>query len=366
MPEPSRRRAPLYSEVAGSDPREGTPASIAKSYSVLLNDSHMQQHRASKSVSDWLTTAGESSSDGEGEEQGQGRLRTFQHRNASGNTLSTSVLLNTAVQPGLIEESIETAAEQLKSDFAWGEHHRQNSPTSLINFPLHEFHIPRRSMLPSPSHRIESSTPSASRPRKPLVSPIFNAPSSPSISEDPWIHTGIQHASSSDVYENEKPTRVASSPLREFSMGNPPHQYDDDDDGETSSVISDSESTATGRTPYHSQRIDSSSMESLKLQDCSFKDIFDPAKVCLVLVAGLLVPPSLFIVYFCKGDGMLGSDYNVLRLILNANHRAAVLKGFIWDIDVDWFRNWCLLLAILETLLVLAAVAIAFGVGLTR
>ena len=55
-----------------------------------------------------------------------------------------------------------------------------------------------------------------------------------------------------------------------------------------------------------------------------------------------------------------------MRLLMNKEHRAALLQGFIWDVDLRWFRMFCLILGAAETVIVIAGIAIGFGVGITR
>lgn len=51
---------------------------------------------------------------------------------------------------------------------------------------------------------------------------------------------------------------------------------------------------------------------------------------------------------------------------MNYEHRIGLLKGFEWDIDVQWFRTLCFVLGCIEMLAIFASIGIGFGVGIIR
>lgn len=110
------------------------------------------------------------------------------------------------------------------------------------------------------------------------------------------------------------------------------------------------------------QHIDSSSVRSYDSQKNNFLDIYSIPRMICVLMCCLVIPPFFFMIAAGAKGGI--SNYRLMRMIMNVNHRVGLLKGFVWDIDVQWFRTVCLLLGSLETLSVLACIGVGFGVGL--
>lgn len=122
------------------------------------------------------------------------------------------------------------------------------------------------------------------------------------------------------------------------------------------------------------QHIDSSSIQSYdslgkdyeeEEEDAFIYDMFSTSKVMILILIGIVIPPLFFIVALGGNNGML-SDYYLLKLMMKHPQRLGLLQGFIWDVDIKWFRELCFWLGCIETFLIFACVAIGFGVGLTR
>ena len=112
------------------------------------------------------------------------------------------------------------------------------------------------------------------------------------------------------------------------------------------------------------QRIDSSSIRSYDSQIYGFSEIYSIPRVLITLCVCLFVPP-LFFFFSVNGESGI-SNYRLMRMIINYEHRIGLLKGFEWDIDVRWFRTLCFVLGCMEMLVIFAAIGIGFGVGITR
>ncbi|GAV51981.1 hypothetical protein ZYGR_0AF04530 [Zygosaccharomyces rouxii] len=153
--------------------------------------------------------------------------------------------------------------------------------------------------------------------------------------------------------------------LREKAGGSN-HGDDDDDDDDDASDNSSHENISyhddKGYEPkiMPSQRVDSDSIDP-KLP-IRFWQKFSIWRVLLVILTCMLIPPFFFII--AAGHRVGFSDFRIIRLITHPSYRAKIWKGFLWDINVKWFRWLCLLLGILETLGIFAGIAVGFGVGL--
>ncbi|CAI4046915.1 hypothetical protein SKDZ_12G3810 [Saccharomyces kudriavzevii ZP591] len=113
------------------------------------------------------------------------------------------------------------------------------------------------------------------------------------------------------------------------------------------------------------QHIDTASIHSFDSGKNGFRDVYSIESIVIVILCCAMVPP-LFFVIGCSSRSKLISDYRLMRLLMNKEHRAALLEGFIWDVDLRWFRILCLILGAAEIMIVIAGVAIGFGVGITR
>ncbi|CAI4062203.1 Bud9p SKDI_07G2960 [Saccharomyces kudriavzevii IFO 1802] len=112
------------------------------------------------------------------------------------------------------------------------------------------------------------------------------------------------------------------------------------------------------------QRIDSSSVYSFDSQTHGFSEIYSISRIITTLCICLLVPP-LFFFFSVNGDSGI-SNYRLMRIIMNYEHKIGLLKGFEWDIDVRWFRTLCLVLGCIELLFIFTGIGVGFGVGMTR
>ncbi|CAI4038742.1 hypothetical protein SMKI_06G0890 [Saccharomyces mikatae IFO 1815] len=112
------------------------------------------------------------------------------------------------------------------------------------------------------------------------------------------------------------------------------------------------------------QRIDSSSIRSYDSQLYGFSEVYSIPRVTLALCVCLLIPPLFFFFSVSGGSGI--SNYRLMRMIMNYEHRIGLLKGFEWDIDVHWFRTLCFVLGCIEISVIFASIGIGFGVGMTR
>ncbi|GMC28067.1 unnamed protein product [Saccharomyces cerevisiae] len=113
------------------------------------------------------------------------------------------------------------------------------------------------------------------------------------------------------------------------------------------------------------QHIDTASIHSFDSGQNGFRDVYSIENIIVILLCCSIVPPLFFIIG-CSSRRKLVSDYRLMRLLMNKEHRAALLQGFIWDVDLRWFRMFCLILGAAETVIVMAGIAIGFGVGITR
>lgn len=125
---------------------------------------------------------------------------------------------------------------------------------------------------------------------------------------------------------------------------------------------------------YSIQHIDSLSIQSYDSlgkdykdedEDIFINDMFSTSKIMMLIFIGIIMPPLFFIVGMGGNNGML-SDYYLLKLMMKHPQRLGLLQGFIWDVDLKWFRELCFWLGCIEMFLILACVATGFGVGLTR
>ncbi|CAI4035254.1 hypothetical protein SMKI_12G4040 [Saccharomyces mikatae IFO 1815] len=161
---------------------------------------------------------------------------------------------------------------------------------------------------------------------------------------------------SSESCPEEIPTieRPARS-LRPTNQEKKDSRREDNDDGRNIDL--------EARLPI--QHIDTSSIHSFDSVKNGFKDVYSIESIIVVILCCVLVPPLFFIIG-CGSRSKLLSDYRLMRLLMNKEHRAALLQGFIWDVDLKWFRMLCLILGAGETIIVMAGIAIGFGVGITR
>lgn len=120
--------------------------------------------------------------------------------------------------------------------------------------------------------------------------------------------------------------------------------------------------TDTLNDSMHIQHVNSSSIQSFDSKKHGFHDIYSIRRILGVILVCIVVPPFFFMI--ASGEGV--SSYRLMRLIMNSDHRIKLMKGFIWDVDVSWFRYTCLVLGIIEALGILACIGSGLGVGITR
>lgn len=113
------------------------------------------------------------------------------------------------------------------------------------------------------------------------------------------------------------------------------------------------------------QHIDSTSIRSFDSQEHKFYDIYSMTRILTVITVCLVVPPLFFMIAAGEQGGGV-SNYRLMRLIMNSNHRAGLMKGFIWDVDVHWFRYLCLSLGIVETMCIMVGIGCGIGIGRRR
>lgn len=145
--------------------------------------------------------------------------------------------------------------------------------------------------------------------------------------------------------------------------GNGDDDDDDDDDNDSSGHedynYHDDKDYELEKMPP-SQRVDSNSIDPKIL--IGFWQKFSIWRILLVILTCMLMPPFFFII--AAGHRIGFSDFKIIKLITHPSYRTKIWKGFLWDIDVKWFRWLCLFLGVLETLGIFAGIAVGFGVGL--
>lgn len=123
--------------------------------------------------------------------------------------------------------------------------------------------------------------------------------------------------------------------------------------------------TDTPSTGMPVQHIDSSSIKSFDSQEHKFCDIYSITRIATLIACCLVIPPLFFMVASGdKGGGV--SNYRLMRMVMNSKHRAGLMKGFVWDVDVGWLRYLCLVLGIIETLGIMACIGCGIGIGTRR
>ena len=110
------------------------------------------------------------------------------------------------------------------------------------------------------------------------------------------------------------------------------------------------------------QRLNNNSVESFDSQELKFKDIYSLQRVLLTIAVCIVCPAAFFMIGVGSRAGV--NDYRLMRMILNREHRIGLLKGFIWDIRVNWFRHLCLVLGLFELMAIGVCIGVGFGVGL--
>lgn len=123
-----------------------------------------------------------------------------------------------------------------------------------------------------------------------------------------------------------------------------------------------SSSRAPSIIPMPIQHINSSSIHSFDSGKSQFYEIYSVPRILGILICCFIVPPLFFMISVGSKGGI--SDYRLMRMLMNQSHRIGMLKGFIWDVDVGWFRNICFVLGVIETLGILACIGSGIGIGI--
>ena len=110
------------------------------------------------------------------------------------------------------------------------------------------------------------------------------------------------------------------------------------------------------------QRINNSSVESFDSEILEFKDIYSIRRIIVTISLCIICPVIFFMIALGSRAGI--NDYRIMKMILNDEHRIGLMKGFIWDVKVTWFRNLCLLLGIIEIMIIGACIGVGVGVGI--
>lgn len=116
--------------------------------------------------------------------------------------------------------------------------------------------------------------------------------------------------------------------------------------------------------PVPIQHISTASIHSFDSQKLQFYEIYSIPRIIGILICCFIVPTLFFMISVGKKGGI--SDYRLMRMIINRKHRVGKLKGFEWNIDIDWFRNMCLVLGAVEVLGILASIGSGIGVAIKR
>ncbi|CCH58630.1 hypothetical protein TBLA_0A08410 [Henningerozyma blattae CBS 6284] len=112
------------------------------------------------------------------------------------------------------------------------------------------------------------------------------------------------------------------------------------------------------------QHIESNSLTSFDSHPNLFFDIYSIKRLFFLILICLVIPPIFFIIGIGKKGGI--TDYRLMKMIMNEEHRIGLFQGFIWDVDINWLRKLCLVMGMIETIVILGCIGIGFGVGLTR
>ncbi|SCW00035.1 LAFE_0B08020g1_1 [Lachancea fermentati] len=112
------------------------------------------------------------------------------------------------------------------------------------------------------------------------------------------------------------------------------------------------------------QHVDSASVSSHDSNIGKFMDVFSISRIVMVLMICIVAPP----LYFMLGAGPKGgiTDKRLMNLIMTKEFRVGLFAGFVWDVDVSWFRHLCLILGCFEILAICACIGVGFGVGISR
>ncbi|CUS22695.1 LAQU0S06e03928g1_1 [Lachancea quebecensis] len=114
----------------------------------------------------------------------------------------------------------------------------------------------------------------------------------------------------------------------------------------------------------YSQFIESSSISSRDSSLGKFAEVFSIPRIMLFLLLCAVAPPAYFITGLNPRNAL--PDDKLMRLIMNREYREGLFAGFVWDVNLHWFRRTCLLIGTMEVLAIIACIGVGFGVGLSR
>lgn len=114
----------------------------------------------------------------------------------------------------------------------------------------------------------------------------------------------------------------------------------------------------------YSQFVESSSVSSRDSNLGKFAEIFSIPRIIVFLLFCAVAPPAYFITGLNPRNAL--PDDKLMRLIMNREHREGLFAGFVWDVNLHWFRRTCLLIGTVEVLAIIACIGVGFGVGLSR
>ena len=129
--------------------------------------------------------------------------------------------------------------------------------------------------------------------------------------------------------------------------------------------LSNNNNNLNNSIPYQDipqQRINNSSVESFDSETLEFKDIYSVRRIIVTISLCIICPVIFFMIALGSRAGI--NDYRIMKMILNDEHRIGLMKGFIWDVKVAWFRNLCLWLGVIEIMIIGACIGIGVGVGI--
>ncbi|AAS51035.1 ACL193Cp [Eremothecium gossypii ATCC 10895] len=90
--------------------------------------------------------------------------------------------------------------------------------------------------------------------------------------------------------------------------------------------------------------------------------LFSIPRVMLILFFGLFIPPLLFMIGGGTYSGV--SDRILIKMIIHKAHRHKADRGYLWDVDVRWFRRLAIAVGVVELLTIIALIGVGFGLGL--
>ncbi|CAI4063289.1 hypothetical protein SUVZ_07G2810 [Saccharomyces uvarum] len=305
-----------------------------------------------------------------------------------------------------IEEAVEVSKKRISNDGS-----KDVFPDQT--FIPHEFQIPKKAWNRPSAHTPPKSFPMVNTPRNhslltDILKPSESANSanqrrSPTLLNNTlhpntWLDSakeGLQprnqdeklretdRSTSNHIYGSQAPLDVGTNTVRGQNSLHQEEYSNNADDysvskeiGQVNEDTTEYEYKMTGKgadqewqSPFkmHTipiQRIDTSSIQSYDSETHGFSEVYSISRIIITLCTCVLIPPLFF---FFSMDGNSGiSNYRLMRMIMNHEHRIGLLKGFEWDIDLKWFRKLCFILGCIELLAIFAGIGIGFGVGINK